>query len=377
MKILIGLVVLAAMVSNADASTYKDLTYDTPSGWSQYPGRCRGACLLGESSKARIDIYTVSASSAMAAAKQVAPNPTKSQDLAVAGRAGAFAMQAGKIVAATAMGSEYLIIALEPSQADIQNDIAAWASIVDNGRIGGDAAPPPSHDYGTDTGPRHYTIKLVNVGHGCRAKMTWDGTTYELEPGETKQIETTEGEHHMTWTDNQGRSGDTHHNVPKYTIFQPGCVAPSQQPPSGGGGDASIEALAKLAALVVGNTYSFTINDDPVLLSTSYSFWTTSDTACPIAFSYTGIARGAANIYQQYNGCALIDSIADGQPAGTTNWRLVATYADFPADNIKGPYNKLIWQGRMRIYTNAIDLMDRPIGVFDLKKGPSYRLMKQ
>lgn len=370
--------VIASTTSHAAAETYRDLTYSVPEGWGPYPGRCRGVCLLNEQSKARLDIYTLGAKSSAGAVKAIISSPVKSGEISVAGRAGAWGAGAQKVVAATDMGGDFVVFVLELSASSTEADVSAWAAVVDGASLeAGTSAPaapePPPADYGdADATPTRYTISITNVGNNCTARVTWDGTAVELGVGETKRLETTAGEHEITFTNNDGSTGSQRHSVPAYSRFRAGCVAPVEEarPAS------SDQTLAELAGLVANRKFAWEKIENGVGMYTSYSFWATTDAACPIAFSYLGLAKGLVTVEQTVNGCAHITGTVEGAPYGRTTWRLHGTWANLPGKNFVGAIDEDIWQGAMHIYTDGIALL-APYGVFDMasnKAGRWYQL---
>ena len=128
-KILIAVLLTLAATATVRAETYMDLEYTTPEGWSQYPGKCRGVCLLNEASKARMDIYTTAGKTPMDGVKAVIGKPNKKGEIAVAGRKGAWGAGAGKVVAATTMGSSIVVFVVEISQSAADADVAGWAAL--------------------------------------------------------------------------------------------------------------------------------------------------------------------------------------------------------------------------------------------------------
>ncbi|MDX2086548.1 MAG: hypothetical protein SFX73_01805 [Kofleriaceae bacterium] len=360
-KLILATLVTIATATSASAETYMDVTYSTPSGWTQYPGRCRGVCLLNEESKARIDIHTTGGGSPMGAVKSIIGTPNKSGEISVAGRQGAWGAGNGKVVAATAMGSSYVVFIVELSASAGESDVAGWAALVDGASMsGGESArapaPPPSADYGHQEETRSYTIKLVNVGRGCTARMTWDGSAYDLGPGETRELTVTEGTHDLGFNNNDGSSGSARYNVPKFTTFKGGCQEQRQEQPAQHGSD---DQLAQWAALLDGNTYAFTESSSgyagDTFLGQQFRFFRADD--CPsLAFQYNEVGTGAGiAIDRMVAGCAHLTGTVDGAPAGRVTVRLQGLLQSDSSG--QQAINSIVYDGAFHIYTNALAVL--------------------
>jgi len=375
------LLIVALMIapSVASAESFGQLTYGVPDGWTTYPGRCPGVCLMSEASKAVITIRTLSASSPKKAVESQLGKLTQGGEISVAGQAGHWGANRSEVAAATTMGSGTVIVVLEPSSSAREEDIAAWASLVDGSTVAGSSDTGTQNDYGDQgVAETQYSVQLVNINGACSATLSFADQQYTLGPGETRTIQVTGGDHTFRWQDNDGTAQSGRFNVPKNGRFRGGCVAtvtrpepepepapapreptPAPREPAPAAPSAAPDGATYYGALD-GRTYEFSVTEYGVGSSNRYAFQI-GDSDCPLIFNYSEVVNSdSSNRVKNIRGCAtFLGNVSGGQP-GQSNWHFQALWVQ--SSDGERRTNELWFAGQMIVFTDGFRVFSPPGG---------------